>query len=68
MIEAVVERCAGIDEGKKVVLVCGMMGGAISPKRKLRSSARFASELDRLAVWIFEQDYIYAVMESTRNY
>jgi len=28
MIEAVVERCAGIDVGKKFVLVCVMTGGA----------------------------------------
>jgi hypothetical protein len=28
LIEAVIERCAGIDVGKKFVLVCVMTGGA----------------------------------------
>ena len=28
MIEAIIERCAGIDVGKKFVLVCVMTGGA----------------------------------------
>jgi transposase len=28
MIEAILERCAGIDVGKKFVVVCVMIGGA----------------------------------------
>ncbi len=51
MIEAVVERCAGIDVGKKFVLVCVMTGAAKDePKTKIKKFGTIVSELD-IAYW-----------------
>jgi len=42
MISAVIERCAGIDVGKKFLAVCVMTGPpAENATAELRSSARF---------------------------
>ena len=41
MMEAVIERCAGVDVGKKFVVVCLMVGSLESePKTELRKSGR----------------------------
>jgi len=46
MIEAVLERCAGIDVGKKFVLVCVMTGGAKDePKTQIKKFGTIVSEL-----------------------
>jgi transposase len=50
MIEAVIERYAGIDVGKKFVLVCVMTGGAKDEARtQIKKFGTIVSELDRLA-------------------
>jgi hypothetical protein len=50
MIEAIVERCADIDVGKKFVLVCVMTGGAKDePHTQIRKFGTIVSELERLA-------------------
>ncbi|HTC77764.1 MAG: hypothetical protein DMG58_32940 [Acidobacteria bacterium] len=42
MISAVIERCAGMDVGKKFLAVCVMTGPAAeNATAELRSSARF---------------------------
>jgi transposase len=53
VIEAVIERCAGIDVGKKFVLVCVMAGGAKDePWTQIKKFGTIVSELDRLAAWL----------------
>ena len=53
MIEAVVERCAGIDVGKKFVLACVMTGAAKDePKTQVKKFGTIVSELERLAAWL----------------
>ncbi len=56
MIEAVVERCAGIDVGKKFVLVCVMTGAAKDePHTKIKKFGTIVSELERLAAWLVDE-------------
>lgn len=69
MIEAVVERCAGIDVGKKFVLVCVMTGGAQDePRTQIKKFGTIVSELERLAAWLVDEGCTHAVMESTGSY
>ena len=66
MIEAVIERCAGIDVGKKFVLVCVMTGGAKDePRTQIKKFGTIVSELGRLATWLVAEGCTHAVMEST---
>lgn len=64
-----VERCAGIDVGKKFVLVCVLVG---SPGEKVRSDVRkygtTTLELQQLKAWLVENGCTQAVMESTGTY
>ena len=69
MIDAVVERCAGIDVGKKFILVCVMAGAADeSPKTETRTYNTTTSELQSLRGWLLETGCTKAVMESTGDY
>ncbi len=53
MIEAILERCAGIDVGKKFVVVCVMTGGAKDePHTQIKKFGTIVSELQRLAEWL----------------
>jgi hypothetical protein len=66
MIEAVIERCAGIDVGKKFVLVCAMTGAAKDePQTQIKKFGIIVSELDRLAAWLVAEACTHAVMAST---
>jgi len=48
MIETVVERCAGMDVGKKFVLVCVMTGAAKDePQTKTKKFGTIVSELEQ---------------------
>jgi len=64
-----VERCAGIDVGKKFVLVCVLVG---SPGEKVRSEVRkygtTTPDLQLLKQWLDENGCTQAVMESTGTY
>jgi len=69
MIEAVIERCAGIDVGKKFVVVCLMVGSLESePKTELRKFGTIMSELEQLRDWLARENCTHAVMESTGSY
>jgi transposase len=69
VIEAMIERCAGIDVGKKFVLVCVMTGGAKDePRTQIKKFGTIVSELDRLAEWLVAEGCTHAVMESTGSY
>jgi transposase len=69
VIEAVIERCAGIDVDKKFVLVCVMTGGAKDePRTQIKKFGTIVSQLDRLAEWLVAEGCTHAVMESTGSY
>jgi transposase len=69
MIDAIVESCAGIDVGKKYLLVCVLTGAADQePKMETRTYGTSTSELERLLQWLKEAGCTKVVMESTGNY
>src|SRR6185312_5769900 len=69
MIAAVIERCAGIDVGKKVLAVCIMTGAAdAEPEIQQREYSTFNRELGRLRDWLIETGCTHVVMESTGSY
>jgi len=69
MIPAVVERCAGIDVGKKFLAVCVMTGPASEPaSEETRKFGTIRSELEKLRAWLKSSGCTHAVMESTGCY
>jgi transposase len=69
MISAAVERCAGIDVGKKWLSVCVMIGPLDGEPRVERQ--RFGvnvGDLDRLREWLVREGVTHVVMESTGSY
>src|SRR5437870_13081611 len=69
MLEVKVERCSGIDVGKKVLAVCIMIGLAHQkPTVEVRRFGTNVMELERLRVWLKEMGCTEAVMESTGSY
>jgi len=69
MIEAILEPCAGIDVGKKFVVVCVMTGGARDePYTQIKKFGTIVSELQRLAEWLIAEGCTHAVMESAGSY
>lgn len=66
---AVVERCAGIDVGKKFVLVCILTGVAQDePQSQVRRYGTTVPELEQLRHWLAENGCTQVVMESTGSY
>src|SRR6267378_5654842 len=69
MLEVKVERCAGIDVGKKFLAVCVMTGPANrKPVTEVRRFGTSVQELERLRVWLQQSECKEAVMESTGSY
>ena len=69
MICAAVERCAGIDVGKKFLAVCLMVGPLQGEARvERRRFGTIVSELERLRDWLKEEGVTHVVMESTGSY
>jgi transposase len=69
MICAAVERCAGIDVGKKWLSVC-VMTGPLSGEARVEQQ-RFGvniADLKRLRDWLVQQAVTHVVMESTGSY
>ena len=66
MIEAILERCACIDVGKKFVVVCVMTDGAKDERHtQIKKFGTIVSELQRLAAWLVAEGCSHAVMDST---
>ncbi len=69
MICAAVERCAGIDVGKKFLAVCVMIGPldgeACVHRRRVGTTT---AELESLRDWLKAEDVTHVVMESTGSY
>lgn len=69
MIEAVIERCAGIDVGRKFVVVCIMVGAATeAPRDEIRKFLTINADLQRLREWLHANQCTHVVMESTGSY
>src|SRR5258708_2589216 len=69
MIEAVIERCAGIDIGKKFLVVCVMTGPLeAEPKIEIRKFGTIVAELELLRDWLIQEGCSHVVMESTGSY
>jgi transposase len=69
MIKAAIERCAGIDVGKKWLAVCIMVGPLdAEPRTETRRFGTNVADLERLRDWFQEQGITHAVMESTGSY
>lgn len=69
MIPAVIERCAGIDVGKKFIAVCLMVGAADrEPRCEMRNYGTTTGELEQLREWLRQQGCTHVVMESTGSY
>ena len=69
MIDAVIERCAGIDVGKQVIVVCVMTGPADGEARsETRSFGTTVAELQQARDWIASEGCTHVMMESTGSY
>lgn len=69
MICAAVERCAGIDVGKRFLAVCVMCGSLPEePSVERRRFGTNRAELERLRQWLAEEQVTHVVMESTGSY
>lgn len=69
MIPAVIERCAGIDVGRKFVMVCVMAGEAnATPQHEIRKFQTLNQDLERLREWLHQTGCTHVVMESTGSY
>jgi transposase len=69
MIPAVIERCAGIDVGKKFLAVCVMTGPANGEANaEVRKFGTVRHELESLRKWLQSEGCTHVVMESTGVY
>jgi transposase len=69
MIAAVIERCAGIDVGKKFLAVCVMTGPANGEARsEIRQFGTTVPDLLQLREWIKAEACTDVIMESTGSY
>ena len=69
MISAAIERCAGIDVGKKFLAVCVMVGPLEGePRVEIRKFSTIRVELERLRDWLKQHEVTHVVMESTGSY
>jgi transposase len=69
MIPAILERCAGIDVGKREVTVCRMIGPAAEePVVEYRIYATFNADLQAMKQWLAEAGCTHVLMESTGSY
>jgi transposase len=69
MINAALERCAGIDVGKKFLAVCIMTGPLDQePRVERRRFGTITAELESLRDWLQAEHVTHAAMESTGSY
>lgn len=69
MIHAIVERCAGIDVGKRGLAVCLMIGAADQePTVEFRDYGTFTADLERMKEWLQGAGCKQVLMESTGSY
>ncbi|HEX4232064.1 MAG TPA: transposase [Bryobacteraceae bacterium] len=65
----IIERCAGIDIGKRFLLCCALTGAAHDePRSETRRVNTSVPELEDLRAWLKEKEITHVVMESTGSY
>ena len=65
-MKAIIERCAGIDVGKKFITACILIGAPdAEPTSEKRLFGTFTKDLDALRSWLVEHGCTHVVMEST---
>lgn len=68
-MEAIVERCCGLDVHQATVVACVLVGHASGrPRKQVRTFATFTTELLELRDWLQEQGVTHVGMESTGVY
>lgn len=68
-MDVVLERCAGLDIGKREVVACVRTPGAAGRRRsELRTFSTFTSQLEALADWLAAEGVTDVVMEATGPY
>jgi transposase len=66
MMEAILERCAGLDVHQETVVACVLSGPLDrSPAREIRTFGTMTEELLGLGEWLMEQQCTHVAMEST---
>ena len=69
MISAVLERCAGIDVGKKWIAVCVLTGPANGEAQVERRKYQTTNQsLEQMCAWLVECGCTHVAMESTGEY
>ncbi len=69
MIQAAIERCAGIDVGKRWLAVCILVGPLdAEPRKQTRRFGTNVADLEGLRDWLKKEGITHAVMESTGSY
>ena len=63
-MEAVYERCCGIDVHKKMIVACLLVGG----KHEIRTYSTLTKDLKEMAQWLIDNDCQISAMESTGAY
>jgi transposase len=65
----IIERCAGIDIGKRFLLCCVLTGAAHEePRSETRRFDTTVASLQRMRTWLSDEHVTDAVMESTGSY
>jgi len=68
-MEAIIERCAGIDVHQATVVVCVLIGEAgRKPRREIRTFPTMTRDLEALRDWLRELGVTHVGMESTGVY
>jgi transposase len=68
-MKAIIERCTGIDVGKKFITACILIGSAdMEPTSEKRLFGIFNADLEALRIWLLDRGCTHVVMESTSPY
>ncbi len=68
-MKAIIERCAGIDVGKKFITACILIGAPDKePTVEKRMFGTFNADLEVLRTWLLEHQCTHVAMESTGPY
>src|SRR5690242_12805108 len=68
-MEAIVERCAGLDVHQATVVACVLIGEAgRKPRKEIRTFSTMTRDLERLRDWLQELGVTQVGMESTGVY
>lgn len=68
-MDAIIERCAGLDVHEKTVVACMMMGSVKKrPQKEIRTFSTVTKGLLELAEWLEKSGCTHAAMESTGVY